>query len=75
MCRLHQTLDIESIRGARAADARTPRPGMPAALLEDGREVLPDELRTRDAAFAGSTVEQPIIVRIQQWSPSAWKVS
>jgi hypothetical protein len=50
----------------RADDARTPGPGMPAVLLEDEGEVLPDELRTRDAAFAGSTGEQPIIFRIQR---------
>ena len=41
--------------GQRADDARTPWLGMPAVLLEHEGEVLPDELRTRDAAFAGGT--------------------
>ncbi len=41
--------------GQRADDASTSRHGMPAVLLEHEGEVLPDELRTRDAAFAGGT--------------------
>ena len=52
--------------GQRADNARTPRLGMPAVLLEYESEVLSDELRTRDAALAGSTGEQPIILRIQR---------
>jgi hypothetical protein len=39
---------------------------MPAVLLEDESEVLSDELRTRDAMFAGSAGEQPIVLRIHR---------
>ena len=39
--------------------------GMPAVLLEHEGEVLPDELRTRDAAFASRAREQPIALRIE----------
>jgi hypothetical protein len=45
--------------GLGADDARACRFGMPAVLLEHKSEVLSDELRTRDAAFAVSTGEQP----------------
>jgi hypothetical protein len=41
---------------------------MPAVLLEDESEVLPDELRTTDAAFAGSRGEQPIVRWVERHS-------
>jgi len=50
----------------RADDARTPRLGMPAALLEYESEVLPDELRTRDAALPRSAGEQAIVLRVER---------
>jgi len=39
---------------------------MPAVLFEHEGEVLPDELRTRDAAFARRVREQPIVFRIER---------
>lgn len=47
----------------RAQDACASRLGMPAALFEHEGEVLPDELRPRDATLAGRVREQPIDVR------------
>jgi hypothetical protein len=44
-----EPLALVAALGQRADDARTPRLGMPAVLLEDESEVLSDELRTRDA--------------------------
>lgn len=51
--------------GQRADDARTPRLGMAAVLLEHGGEVPPDELRARDATLASRAREQPIALRIE----------
>jgi hypothetical protein len=61
-----EQLALVAALGQRADDARTPRLGMPAVLLEDESEVLSDELRTRDAMFAGSAGEQPIVLRIHR---------
>ena len=61
-----EQLALVATLGQRADDARTPRLGMAAVLFEHESEVLSDELRTRDAAFAGSTGEQPIVLRIQR---------
>jgi hypothetical protein len=47
-------------------DSGAPRLGMATVLLEHGGEVLSDELRTGDAAFAGSTREQPIVLWVER---------
>lgn len=60
-----EQLALVAALGQRSDGARFFRFGMPAVLLEHKGEVLSDELRTRDAAFAGSTGEHPIVPRIQ----------
>ena len=59
-------LALVAALGQRSDDARASRLGMTSVLFEHESEVLSDELRTRDAAFAGSTGEQPIVLRIQR---------
>ena len=48
-----------------ADDARTARPGMSAVLLKDQRQMLPDELRTRNASLLRGSGKQPVVFRIQ----------
>jgi hypothetical protein len=55
-----EQLALVAALGQGADDACAPRPRMPTVLLEHEGEVLPDELRTRDAALAGCAREQPI---------------
>jgi hypothetical protein len=58
----------------RADDARTPRLGTPAVLLERASDELPNEFRARNPTLPGSSGEQPIVRQGERnpWS-SSWK--
>src|SRR5262245_29894229 len=61
-----EQLALVAALAQRMHDARASWLGMPAVLFEDQCQVLPDELRTRNAALASGAREQPVDVRIQR---------
>jgi len=61
-----EQLALIAALGQRADDARTPRLAVPAVRLERESEVLSDEFRARNTALAGSSGEQPILLRSER---------
>lgn len=61
-----EQLVLVAALGQGSDDPCTSRLGMSSVLLEHEGKVLPDELRTRDAALPCGTREQPVVLRIER---------